>query len=219
MSCQKTFIIKVVPPYYAYYKLDEAAPTNVLVDSVGAKNLTIVLGNGGSTAGKIGTALDLGTGVNHQWNSTTGTQWLFAGSFTIRFWIKPALTAGNIFIITPNLNWYVEWFGGSNVIEFLVDTDDGNAWVDTPAIPLGTWSHIVAWYEDGVGVGIRINNGTTVTAADASPTNYDASAALGITESHFMSAGFALDEIAFWNQKLTDAEITADWNGGAGVTY
>lgn len=222
-TCLKSFIQSVTaPPYYAYYKLDEAAPANMLVDQIGGFNMTRFSGIATSIAGKIGTAMSLG-GVNRPQWITADDHWILTGSFTIRIWFKPVHDSGSsLFLIHPQFR--VSKWGTvapptfDAYIFFDVVTTAGSVSLQSSAMTVGAWNHVVCVFESGVGLTVYINNGAPTVSATVNliqpiPSGY-------ILIDTFAAAGpDGIDEIAIWNKKLTAAEITADWNGGNGVTY
>lgn len=221
--CSKEFTITVNPPtvpYYAYYKLDEATLSTALIDQVSGFTLGASAWHMVNTPGKIGGSLDMGNGTNTTFQNGPDAHWIFSDSFTIRFWIKTSATGGNYFMFGTGDQWNVTFIGGSDTLEFLVSTTMGDAFVDTPVLTNGVWHEVFFWWEEGVGCGCRVDNGADVTSANTDPidTSFIVDT-LYLQNSHFMNPGFAIDEIAIWDHKLTDAEMTIDWNGGAGTTF
>lgn len=216
--CLKSFTL-TVSPYYAYFKLDEPNLALALVDSVNAFNLALSFGSTTSVVGKINTGIALGNLINTEWSNGPNTHWNFSDSFTIRFWIKPETTAGNYILLSSNPGWSVQWFGGSDILEFLVPTNSGSAFVDIGPISPGTWHEVFFWIQNGVGCGASLDNGAPVLSANTDLIRSFASSSLLMTNSHFMTVGFAIDEIAIWKKVLSAAERNTDWNFGNGTTY
>lgn len=223
--CRKNFSITVAPGYYAYFKCDEATGAAALVNSVDGKNLVLSSGTTASLPGKIGTSIELADSVTRAWVTATEAHWALTGSFTVRFWINPVYRPGNyaiLFIINQFTLWLIAdlWAPGKIYTEWIVNDDDGGSVsVDNPTeLTLGSWNHVMLWFENGVGAGVKINNGAATTSPDTFPVRSFATRYMTLTGSHFMWSN-AFDELAIWNRKLTTAEMTADWNSGNGVTY
>lgn len=230
LTCTKVFTITVgTPTLLAYYKLDEASPVTSLHDEVASRDLTVTLGYGIGVVGKISGGLQLGVS-SLEWDAATDAEWTMAGDFTVRFWLKPVysiLGAGHYIVYSHGIpdQWSINlnadvWSPGDMAIHFTVDCVGSMADIYSPALTLGAWNHCVLWFEQGVGVGCRIDAGVTSTAADADPISPPAlgNPQLIVGCSHFWGAN-VLDEIGIWKRKLTSAEIVSDYNTGTGKTY
>lgn len=221
LKCTKEYTITVGgTTAYAYFKLDEPSGS-AYVDSVAGFDVVPGTGVISSTAGKIGNAWDIGSGLNFQWVNGPNTHWNFTDAFTVRLWLRIAATPGNYILLNSHSGpWQFEYFGsGSEVVEFLVETTGGSIFVDSDPLSLGVWHHIVCWNNPGVGCGMRIDDTTSYAMAGVDPVTVYATSTLELTGSHFLRSGFAMDEIGFWKRVLTPAEITADYNGGVGKTW
>lgn len=224
VTCQKDFTITINQiAYYAYYKLDEATLSTALIDQVSGYTLNAGSWHMVSTPGKIGTAFDLGNGTNTQFVNGPDAHWVFHNSFSLRVWImiNPTFGVYHLFGTGVGDQWWITYIAGSGFIEFTVETTGGSVWVDTDPLTPGVWHHLVFWFEQGVGLGVRVDNVATNLSPTTDPIDDTMSATetLYLNNSHFIASGNAIDEIAIWDHKLTDAEITADWNNGNGVTY
>lgn len=61
---------------------------------------------------------------------------------------------------------------------------------------------------------------STVTAVEITPTDSDAPFGIGRANSAFPGyADAIIDQVGFWKQALSDADIDTWWNGGTGITY
>lgn len=220
VPCQKTFIqqVNALGPY-AYFKLNESTGATTLVDQISAHNLTQSSGTFTSVAGKIATGMNLGNGINTRFIHGPNSNYVFGGSFSVRIWFKKQVTGTDNLLFGLGNQWQIQYLANSELLEFLVQTTGGAAFVNTPALTNGAWTHLVFWFEAGVGVGVRIDDANTYVGANINPIQSYASDTLNLENSHFWDPGNVIDEIAIWTHKLTPAEMTFDWNGGAGRTY
>lgn len=206
---------------FAYFKCDEASPINQLNNSIDAFHLPLSVGIPGvSVAGKISTALEMGI-ANRSFVAAADAHWLINHSFTVRFWYKPTLgNPGSLAIFWNNDQTFTifRWESSPFMMEMSCRTVAGTEWVDSSALTVGDWNRVICWFEEGVGLGIKINNDAAVTFATASPLAPLGSSYPYLSMSHFVGND-AIDEIGIWNQKLSDADMLFDWNGGAGRTY
>ena len=225
-----TYTATAAPPHLlntliSYWKLDEASGTTPMVDSHGTNNLTN-FGGYTSVAGKIGNA--------PSFDQSGGGQILIladnptiqvTGDFTWSCWVKNPSGAGNAYVFgkrgaTGNdySLLYTTDFG--NGFQFRVHDGTGTGSAISGFMPAaGAWTHIVCWFDSSDGqTRIRIND-TTTHASTTSPALAQTAQGLGMACDGDGNAklGMVLDEVGFWKRKLTAAEITALYNGGAGL--
>lgn len=224
-SCEKVFTITVpAASCWAYFKCDEATPINQLNNSVDAFHLPLVSAiPGTSVAGKIATAITA-DGDYHTYRSTNN-HWRFV-SFTLRFWYKPhAGHLGNLaFIFNDDVSFtvYRAQSGPTISVEFSCNTLVGGVVTVTDAFTAGevdAWNRVVCWFENGVGLGIKINAHADVLQATSNALRYIAPSGFVVGIDRFQVSPEAVDEVALWNRKLTSSEMLTDWNAGAGKTY
>lgn len=223
LTCTKVFTITVPSSYYAYFKCDEASPIAQLNNSVDAFHLPLVSAiPGTSVAGKIGTAITA-DGDYHTYRQTDN-HWRFT-DFTLRFWYKPSniLMGAHAFIYNEDVSFTVsrvQIAPGTVSIRLSCATTGGtvSATADFAAAEVNAWNMITCWFEETVGLGIQINTNAAVTQATADPLDYAFASAFVIGIDHHQTSPEAVDEVALWNRKISDAEITADWNNGNGRT-
>ena len=84
-----------------------------------------------------------------------------------------------------------------------------------------SWNHIVAWFDSSDSkVRIRINDSATYVSTATGALIQSATAFTLGARSHAVAAYFTgLDEVGFWKRKLSPAEMTALYNGGAGLPF
>jgi hypothetical protein len=143
--------------------------------------------------------------------------------FTVRFWVKSLLSAPyNAWLLSFNFSsGSGEWFFIKNSVNpddigFVVETAFPDFYTAlTPGFTTGTWHYILATYEPGVRISIRLDGGlptyTAIPVAIGNPLD-----SLRFRDS---SGLVEFDEIAIWDRLLSEDEITADYNGGAGRTW
>lgn len=88
----------------------------------------------------------------------------------------------------------------------------------TTTLDNATWYYVTCRYRaSDAEMGISLNNGTETTATLGGTAEAGGSAfILGrILTASYMNG--RLDVVKVWNRRITDAEITSDYNGGAGV--
>lgn len=223
-TCSRELSITIgagIPEPFSYYKLDSFDGTNI-VDSVSARDLTGATTSGQPTlvAGKIGNALQYDASatpsatVYQRVNSDMDIGGLDA---TIRYWIF--YTSGTF---AMNVDDFDVFNGllvrcGASGSDMVARTSDGTNSVVSMLVP-GQWNHIIGWRKgDGSEIGIRVNNGTPVTAASFAIAS---TGTMRIRFETFPNGLWIVDEVALWKgQVLTTAQQDADWNDGDGVTY
>lgn len=242
--CPKTLSITVsnpVIPPIVYYKLDVIGVGNAAVDSgpygldtnTNAGVVTLVPGIIGNahmwdaTAVRYRTAPDVHLNLN-------GLSW------TVRVWVKfnalPVFTYNYPFGLDAltflrlaskgvggslpipgsdsECRPYFAWNGG------WVWADQGNT---NSVLKDLAWHRVVVRYDlAGNTVGIAIDNGADDTAitGGAFPGIAGIAPRMSGPDSHGAPANdLSSCECGIWPYRWSDAEKTADWNGGAGVTY
>jgi hypothetical protein len=219
------------PIPYAYFKCDEAAASAILVDSIQAFNMTG--GSAVSVPGKINTAIQI-----TPWESEgPNAHWVVNGtldeSVTVRMWVKPTTHVnGQHDTILYNDQWQIEigdrYSFGFVSIAIIINIDPGFvAVVDSgpPGLVLGDWNHVILYFESGFGCGGQFN-GVRVPTYVIEPDEHPVAAPPPITDDPSLVLGIFgpastiyIDEIAIWKGMLTDAQMLADYNNGAGITY
>lgn len=223
-------VVASIPDPFAYYKLDVAsgvAGSHKALDSMpGAYNTNQSNATATIVSGKI----------SDSWNFTgtttylaPGAPFLFTGkSFLIRMWIKvddtPAGWGFNLSnFITDGTSYRLQLYPFATGSTFKVTAYALNtAFNFTSTFELdSTWRRLILYY--------NVNTTTMYMKLDN-----NAAESLVVTGGLFAgsqrfdlsgsSTGFLnIDELGFW--KDTDADdywnngLTADWNGGAGITY
>lgn len=148
------------------------------------------------------------------------------GKFTYAFWLKinaisvtgdildrPGTNKGYIFRLTP-----------AGALTFFHGNGAGfDSVVAGIALGTGVWYHIVATYEDGVAMTIRVSTeGAFNAKATSVPTAFARADDFTATTLRINSPGtmdIIYDEIDCWTRVLSDAEAQEHWNNGNGIAY
>jgi hypothetical protein len=212
----------------SYWKLDEASTgaaavtradsvgTNTLSDPTHAQGVAAKIGNGayfnGNAAGTTGNYLTVGSNASLQVTS----------DFTLSVWARIDHLHDSL-IVGKNdgsLNDYVILYSAANGFSFSAGPT-GTAQVGAAAVATA-WYHIVAWYDSGdQKCRLRINDATTYVGG-VTTTLVQNSQALNMGSFVSVAAGYfqgLIDEVGFWKRKLSAGEITALYNGGAGLPF
>lgn len=219
-SCSREFTLTInATDPFAYWKMDDGDPINTLVNQYGDP-LSLVSGtSGSSTTGKIGNALRL---INSRvFQTSADAQWVLTNAFTIRFWYYAIFDWFTYPILkSDQFEIYNNGVSGSTFdVHFNLATSGGTKHVATsPHVSYGAWHRIICWFESGTGTAIRLDNGADVTLAFADTITSFATTAIQQIQ-NVASQDNVLDEVGIWKRKLSDAEMLADWNSGAGKTY
>jgi hypothetical protein len=228
----------------SWWKLDEASGTRA--DSHGNNTLTEDAAGVGSATGLINTAAlvdrDLSTndGELFRLGPTSGgspltTHGCGGGDrdFTFSIWHYPTTAGsppirpvtgiaccGDIGAVGASASRF-DWAILADTDEFFFRTSDGSnqttLTIDNTTVD--EWVHLLVYYDSTRGVmGMSINN---ATATEVAPTNPPQDSGYDFQIGAFgpFEAEGRLDEAAFWTKLLTDAEKTALYRAGAGMTY
>ena len=217
----------------AYYSFDEKTGTNMQNNATksGAGwlyNGTAVNGTTVGSAGKLGYSVYLNNTLNTEKQAVLVLMATPTSAISMCAWIKsqPLLGqrpfiggyngAGNDFRFaqrpSSTYNNAVQgYIGGTNVIGLTNTTDNTFHYVCL------TWSDSddnVSLYTDG-----KLEDTDTKTGALNSQVGIGIGVWNYIIESVDKEFTGFIDEVGMWNRRLTDAEITNLYNGGAGIAY
>lgn len=210
-----------------YYKEDEAAgATGIIIDS--QNNFSGVNNNAINVSGLINSSYSF-DGVNDYINTTFNTTIQLAQNFSIQAWIRTTDSGTKVF--------YGSAFTGGGLAEMRLNTNEQAEWfmrdenalsctaIGTTNISDNLWHHLIIvrdtsldkclLYVDGVNEVNGTDNANTVMNLRniwIGGRNDQASAL-------FQPINASIDEWAFWNRTLTQAEITQLNNGGNGFQY
>jgi hypothetical protein len=201
----------------SYWKLDETSGST-LADAHGSNPLTYNAGTTSPFAAIINNGQYFSGGANAGHASNADLQ--VTGSFFFSFWARMDDNAVNQVIINKDdyssNRDYLIFYNGASGTGFGFIVNGGASSISKGANETAfSWHNVVCWYDaSDQKLRMRIDDATTYTAA--------AAGSLVQTAQPFSIGGFTglLDEIGFWKGRIpTATEITALYNGGAGLPY
>jgi hypothetical protein len=212
----------------SYWKLDETSALSTRIDSYGTNNLDFLGGSPvGVGGGIIGNAGQFLRATNQLVGRNDNASLRVSSSFTFSCWVKllSQPPAGLLFHLVSKgatVNEYAvryhQTLGFIFSVNSTLSTDTAAQGTTTAN---GVWTHVVGWYDLATGLAhIRLNDaatydGTTATTLITSTEGF----AIGgrVDGAASVAADALIDEVGFWKRLLTSAEITALYNGGAGL--
>lgn len=204
-----------------YWKLDESS--GLLYDSTDGNNDLTNSGADYSQTGIIGTAMgfdgtDKMTYDSPNWDIGTG-------NYTVTAWVNATSWTGTYACAIIALGIYSpSWLVGSAFLSqgyMGIYADDAFKTFSTSQVPTGEYVFI-AWVRRGTGSG---ETDYYINGSYVSSTTHNGSVADGILCFGDDNAGLGnthrgtIDEVGIWNRALGSTEITALYNGGAGLSY
>jgi hypothetical protein len=209
----------------SYWKLDEASGN--AIDSHGTNTLTDE-NTVGTAAGKILTGREF-VAARSERLFVASNATLQAGDidFTISLWLKTTAVPSFQFYYNKSAanvadREFAVYFNASSIAFFVYNPAGTITQVVSGVFPaIGSWFHVGAWHDSANDqIGISVNNAAAVTAAHSGgvrAAGQEVEIGSRKTQGFFLTG--VLDEIGFWKRLLTDAERTALYNGGNGLSY
>ena len=213
----------------AYWKMDE--PSGNAIDSH-SNGLTLTDTNSvGFATGKINGGRQFDRASNRYFTRASESLLQFGNvNFTISFWVKfLSVSVGQQLVSKRNSGSSreieISLSGATNKINFELFNGSGSTVAIVAfgtACTAGPWYHVCARHTASSGINLKVNDGTAVTAADSGTAGTNSTA---FTIGNFASgtgttaADAIIDEVAIWKRTLSDAEVTALYNGGSGLGY
>lgn len=208
-----------------YWNMDNDTNPNIVEDEVQNTINCTMFGGPIWIPGKIGDALDF-DGINDklQCNGTGSDADLdFTANGTIALWGNLQTDSRGSWI-AKGWGIYAHWdFALYNNDQLYWQWYDG-AWdsvvIDNYFVDESFDFYVVTWAGDNM----SIYNNNTLISTTIDSTMYTNSSSY-IQMMHMVAAGNndyldgIIDEVGIWNETLTPSQITALWNGGAGLTY
>jgi hypothetical protein len=202
----------------SYWKLDEAS--GVRADSYGTNNLADPNGCPSSAA------------IINKGAQFTGTQSLtlnsnpsvvVTGDFTFSLWIRIESQVTMIPFskwVNPNYDYVLFYDASGGGMTFGSGT--GSASIGALAT-LNQWNHYLCWYDSSdetFHMRINDNDATTfVSATGVTLTQSSGALWFGARDDSVLMCHATIDEVALWKRKLAPSEMTALYNGGAGLPF
>jgi glucose/arabinose dehydrogenase/PKD repeat protein len=215
------------PGLTAGYAFDEGTGTTT-ADASG-NNITGTLTSGATWGtGRNGAGLRL-DGVNDYVNLANPTPLRITGSLTISGWVNASTDPGNDAVIVSKRNTGGFQFDltedrGPRTIGFKLTSSSGGDMIryGSSAIALNTWYHVAGVYDATartmtVYLNGQPNNGALVGTVAAAQQNSSANVNIGRRSSGGYPFGGLVDDLRIYARALSQAEITADMNTGAGA--
>jgi hypothetical protein len=219
-----TVALHLLNTLISYWKLDEASGTRV--DSQGSNPLGVSSVSPPSSAiGIINNGLQVLL-ANSQWIGIGSNSTLqVTGPFTFSVWVKLLSQPGGSFPYTilgktgaSAGEYFLNYFPS---IGFYAAVNTGASASIGSAITTGVWTHLLFWYDTADSKAhLRVNDATTYNASATATLVPSANSFLvGATDGPSSFADAIIDEIGFWKRLLTPGEMTALYNGGAGLPF
>lgn len=173
-----------------------------------------------NTVSSPGGAIDFEAGSSQYGIVPNSTDFQFASAFSIMGWIKLESADGQHQILSKNANagyrLRINNDGGVRKLSFL-GAYVNSVVVEGGDIPLATWTH-VALLTDDQSTELYVNGSQVATGAAYSPadaTGGDVEIGTCTLYSEYFDG--LIDDLQVYNGKLDPADVTADYNAGAGV--
>ena len=211
----------------AYWKLNETG-TSARADSKGSNTLTA-----GATmshaAGKIGNAASFDAGAASLLSIADNASLSFGDEdMAITGWLK-FTTESEAHVLSKedetNREYLIYYSPSLHKLSFYVSADGTTSHLvqadSFGVMTTGTWYFFYCEHDPAANtLRISINDGTKDSAAHSGGIlNGTAPFRVGNNSDSSQGVAGLVDEVAIWRRKLTDAEVTLLYNGGAGATY
>jgi hypothetical protein len=154
--------------------------------------------------------------------------------FSFTLWFKPESDANNQDLLAKyktagnNYEYLLHYVatGGNEQVYWYVSNDGSNRGIvpSVTKLVVGTYSMIYAYHENGVNMGISIDDGSVeVDAPPFTLGGYDSAANFVLGGRDPYNATYGADglmaAVGFWKRKLTASEVTSLYNSGSGKQY
>jgi concanavalin A-like lectin/glucanase superfamily protein len=204
----------------SYWKLDEAGTPTSLADSKGTNTLT------GANLSASAFIINNGQYVNNSGFMTVAdnVSLHFTSDFTWSLWVRVDIPSNDRHLLS-------KWDGSTSSYGFLHSATSGLGFYagsgSTASVgaPSGAYSvhHIVGWWDSvDQKSRIRVDDAATYVAATSGALTPNAGPLdIGglVTSPQGYNWSGLIDEVGVWKRKLTASEITALYNGGAGLPF
>jgi hypothetical protein len=211
----------------AWWSLDEESGTRY--DAHGSLDLTDN-NSCGFISGKQGNAADY-ISVNNEWMTNTSASILAGRSsnWSIAFWIRVDSSSPAYAIISSHnavrtgIDWAVNRHSSNQKLFFQIREEPTRREAYSQnTLSINTWYHVYCDYDHSAQeMRMIVDDGTPYVTSTSAITTPDAvgteiSFGKGVVADYFSGN---LDEVAFWDRKLTAAEVSRLYASGAGISY
>jgi hypothetical protein len=212
-----------------HYSMEDASGN--ATDASGNGNTGVETGGTiDSIAGKVNNARDF-EAVDTEWFEVADSAGISTGDidFSWSAWVWKESTGTFPMIVqkgsgsAATLEYSMYHDTGTNRLIF--STANGSAAVTVSAnnfgaVPNTTWMFVVGWHDAaGNVIGISVNDGTPNTSADNGGNDSTSVLQIGASSGQSIYWDGIGDEVTFRKCKITAAQITTLYNGGAGLAY
>src|SRR3989449_531 len=204
-----------------YWRLGEPAGATAAADAsgnavTGSYDSGVTLGQPGAIAGDSAAGFASGGAVVLP--AVSGLD--LRAAFSVEAWVRPSVAAqnGGIFEKTVGgaVNSQYMLFLESGALKFRVRAAGGLVPVDGPALPVGSWSHVVGTF-DGTTLRLYVN-GALAGSTPASPLSGGSGPSyIGRLGQNIYPFQGTLDEVAVFPVALAAERVRAHWVGGVAL--
>jgi hypothetical protein len=204
----------------SYWPMQEAANVN-RVDVHGSNDFVDITTLVGQSTGHVeaNCADLLAGGVNQSLRMPDGGL-AFHNAFSMSMWVNPDTVASLQGIFGKGAPEFRVYSLGSPAGTIYWEINSSGQAHSSVVISASAWQLLVFVYDPAGSYGVSLDGATAVTTAVTSPipngTDYFW---FGQNENAGNLYNGKVEQIGFWNRVLTAGEITALWNGGAGLPY
>lgn len=165
-------------------------------------------------------------------NATAATTLFGTSNFTVAFWFRmnSAFVSGNQGLVTNDffstqrgVSIYMsgasgQWVAPAMNLHYTDSTEETYLAFPALTLPVGSWHFFCARLSGGTTLDVRTNDSNaTPKAITKSFHSSRQRLFFGVryTATEFLNGD--LDEVAFWNRRLSDAEVSTLYNNGTGI--
>lgn len=217
-----------IPTPDLYWRFDDADVASNTLNDRSANDLDGTISGGVTTgvSGKIGQAFEF-NGTSGYVTGVAGTSVLKTTPISVSAWIQVAapVSTGGVFAslghgAVPYTGFIIE---ARTTNQVMFGTEGGNATQEVPVfgcLPFARWVHYVAVFDDSTLTLYRDGSVVYTAPANFAAISYGSYPVVAGRHPFFMNRYFKgrLDELAFWTQALTPAEVLSVWWAGENGT-
>lgn len=196
------------------------------IDIISGVNLTTATGTPGSVPGKVGNALDAGSSFTKVINNVDSVGISGADEATTMCWVYPlAVPPGFGIAINPGdgiVPLIALLITSGNVFSASIKAPGETTFLvtSTTGYSINNWYHIAATYKRNDVAGIYINGGSIEGSTATVDKPLDTALRMGIgaaTQSGNFPIDSYIDQVAIFDEALSEARINSIYNNGNGI--